>query len=223
MVCSSAPLLCPLLFYNPSILLSHCIIMTCSVLSFSLSSSWSTHTRAQIWEWQFNEKCFSIIKTKGENASINTHFQTTRTFLDGWDFLRVCLKHTNTQQRLMYRHINQASQVTTAIIPLIHVMWMNESLFLSLSLFQTQLTVGINASYSFVFLSLRTQNTDVYTLTMYMWTVSEKTALETHSGKLLHYGVSDSHSTKKETKIKLPFMPFLLSFCVLKFQLELSH
>lgn len=106
----------------------------------------------------------------------------------------------------MYRHINQASQVTTAIIPLIHVMWMNESLFLSLSLFQTQLTVGINASYSFVFLSLRTQNTDVYTLTMYMWTVSEKTALETHSGKLLHYGVSDSHSTKKETKINKVFV-----------------
>lgn len=207
MVCSSAPFLRPLLFYNPSILLSHCIIMTCSVLSFSLSSSWSTHTRAQIWEWQFNEKCFSIKQTKGENASINTHFQTTRTFLDGWDFLRVCLKHTNTQQRLMYRHINQVSQVTNAIIPLIHVMWMNESLFPVILL-------------SFYLFAHRTQ---MCTLTMYMWTVSEKTALETHSGKLLHYGVSDSHSTKKETKIKLPFMPFLLSFCVLKFQLELSH
>lgn len=73
-----APLLQPL--YSPFTLYYNDLF--CSFLSLS----GSTLTWAQTWEWQFNEKCFSIKQTKGENASINTHLQTSRAFLDGWDF-----------------------------------------------------------------------------------------------------------------------------------------
>lgn len=119
-----APLLQPL--YSPFTLYYNDLLPS---LSFFLL--FCMHTWAQIWEWQFNKKCFSIKQTKGENASINTHLQTTR--ISRWLGFYIFASNV-LQQKLMYRHINQASQVTNAVIPPIHITVMNESLLHSLSL-----------------------------------------------------------------------------------------
>lgn len=69
-----APLLLPHSSFTTPLLSFHTILMTYS----RLSSFFPCSVFHSMNLWQFNEKRFSIIQTKEENASIKTHLQTTQ-------------------------------------------------------------------------------------------------------------------------------------------------